>query len=140
MGAQNSLGHFPFGFPEEDESKFDFIPDRKPEPKKKKEDSTEAIIKEIPKPENVSEKGKSAPVSHTFRLGSEKSPQKNTKPKSKANPKPKPKALKGKKVASYYLDKSLIYRLKNAADKNDESYSGYVDKAIRSQLAKENNA
>jgi len=137
MGAQNSLGHFPFGFPEEDESKFDFIPDRKPEPKKKKEPSAEAIIKEIPKPESASNKVEKSSVSHKFRLGSEKSPPKNTKPKSKA--KPKPKALKGKKVASYYLDKSLIYRLKNAADKNDESYSGYVDKAIRSQLAKENN-
>ena len=131
MGAQNSLGHFPFGLPEEDESKFDFIPDRKPEPKQNKEASSEAIIKEIPKPKSVTEKGKSAPVSDTFRFGSDDTSPEKTKSK------PKPKASKGKKVASYYLDKSLIYQLKNAADKNDESYSGYVDKAIRNRLANE---
>lgn len=135
MGAQNSLGHFPFGFPEEDESKFDFIPDRKPEPKKEKEASTEAIIKEIPKPESASNKEEKSSVSQTFRLGSEKSAQKSRKSKPKA--KPKPKALKGKKVASYYLDKNLIHRLKDAADKNEESYSGFVDQAIRSRLAEE---
>lgn len=112
MGIKKSLGYSPLSEPRSDESEFDFVADRKPAGAK-----------------NVTSIFKEADRSNGLKLASsfaEKVKNQGEKKQEKDRPE--------KKVASYYLEKETIIRLKKCADKFEVSYSSIVEHAIQKHL------
>lgn len=112
MGIKKSLGYSPLGGPRSDESEFDFVADRKPAGA-----------------ENVTSIFKEADRSNGLKLASSFA----EKMKKQVEPKPDENRTE-KKVASYYLEKETIVRLKKWADTFEVSYSSIVEHAIQKHL------
>lgn len=112
MGIKKSLGYSPLGGPRGDESEFDFVADRKPAGA-----------------ENVTSIFKEADRSNGLKLASSFAEKvKNQVEQKQEEDRPE------KKVASYYLEKETIIRLKKWADSFGVSYSSIVERAIQKHL------
>ncbi len=134
MDSKKSLGYSPLGIISHEESQFDFIADRNP----------------------VAEPKKSVADGHVSRLVEERpSPISSSIPKSEKNERedifseffrqksdhgifniPREAKESAKKSASYYMSTETIQRLREYADKNDETYSSIAEKAIKAYLHK----
>lgn len=112
MGIKKSLGYSPLGGPRSDESEFDFVADRKPAGA-----------------ENVTSIFKEAERSNGLKLASSFAEKVKTQAEHKQE-EDRPE----KKVASYYLEKETIVRLKKCADNSGVSYSSIVEHAIKKHL------
>ena len=123
MGIKKSLGYSPLGEPKSDDSQFDFVADRKP-----------------PGAKNVTSIFKDADRAGCMRLASSFSEKVIKKAQEEADAKAE--AVEDrpeKKVASYYLEKDTLARLRSYADKHEVSYSSIVETAIRRHLVSLNN-
>jgi len=117
MGIKKSLGYSPLGEPGGDDSQFNFVADRKP---------AGAV--------NVTSIFKDADTSGGMHLASsfsEKVIKKAEEAEKRAGAEKDPPE---KKVASYYLEKETLSRLRSYADKHEVSYSSIVETAIRRHL------
>lgn len=112
MGIKKSLGYSPLGGPRSDESEFDFVADRKPAGA-----------------ENVTSIFKEADRSNGLKLASSFSEKMKKKAEAELE-EDRPE----KKVASYYLEKETLHKLKQWADMNNVSYSSVVEVAIQNHL------
>lgn len=119
MGIKKSLGYSPLGEPKSDDSEFDFVADRKP-----------------PGAKNVTSIFKDADRASGMRLASSFSEKVIEKAKKEADAEAKAEQERPeKKVASYYLEKETLIRLKQYADDHKVSYSSIVEQAIQKHLA-----
>jgi hypothetical protein len=110
MGLKKSLGYSPLGEPKSDDSQFNFVADRKPAGA-----------------ENVTSIFKEADRSGGMKLASSFS-EKVMKKAEEDECRPE------KKVASYYLEKETLKRLKLWAENQNVSYSSVVEQAIQKHL------
>ncbi len=130
MSKENKVSQFDLLSTKEDDPKYDFIPDRNPKPSSNKdnENKTETDQSFRTKLEKVSS------LAMNFRPQKRKKSRKRGKEAVEVS-----KADRSKKVASYYLDKDLVKRLKAYADEQNQSSSELVEKAIQNYLwSKEN--
>lgn len=133
MDSKKSLGHSPLGMISHEESQYDFIADRKPvaEPKKSVADeNTSRLIEERPSPISTEkpekEKTESEDIFSEFLSQKTDNGIFNIGREAKEEP--------SKKSASYYMSTGTIQRLRDYADKNDETYSSIAEKAIKAYL------
>lgn len=104
MGIKKSLGYSPIGSQVNDDSSFNFIPDRRVEESRNYIMDSKKNDKEMSLAGSFAKKVK------------EKSRETDSRPE--------------KKVVSYYLEVSTIKKLKKIADAREVSYSSIVDQAI----------
>lgn len=112
MGIKKSLGYSPLGEPKSDDSQFNFVADRKP-----------AGAEKVTSIFTDAERSGGMKLASSF---SEK--VKRTAEIEDEDDRPE------KKVASYYLEKETLNKLKQWADKYKISYSSVVEQAIKSHL------
>lgn len=117
MGIKKSLGYSPLGEPKSDESQFNFVADRNP-----------------PGAKNVTSIFKHADTSGSMRLASSFSEKVIKKAEEAEKRAESEQNRPEKKVASYYLEKDTLGRLKQFADQREVSYSSVVEKAIQDHL------
>ncbi len=127
MSKENKVSQFDLLSTKEDDPKYDFIPDRNPKPSSNKDDEnkTETDQSFRTKLEKVSSLAMSFRSQKKKKKSSKRG--KDTVEVSKAD--------RSKKVASYYLDKDLVKRLKAHADEQNQSSSELVEKAIQNYLS-----
>lgn len=118
MGIKKSLGYSPLGEPKTDDSQFDFVADRKPPGAKK----VSPIFRDA-------ERAGGMRLASSFSEKMIKKAQEAEDAKAEtAEDRPE------KKVASYYLEKDTLKRLKKYADEHKVSYSSIVELAIQNHL------
>ncbi len=118
MGIKKSLGYSPLGEPRSDDSQFNFVADRKPAGS-----------------ENVTSIFKDADTSGGMKLASSFSEKVIKRAEAEAKNESKAEADRPeKKVASYYLEKETLNKLKQWADIHNVSYSSVVEQAIQNHL------
>lgn len=117
MGITKSLGYSPLGEPKSDDSQFDFVADRNPPGAKK-----------------VTSIFKDADSSGGMRLASSFSEKVIKKAEEAEKSAKDHQDRPEKKIASYYLEKEMLVRLKSYADEKNISYSSVVEQAIRKFL------
>ena len=123
--TKKSLGHFPFGSREVDESEYSFIPDmnggekRKPLRSVKSELSSEFNLNKELRDLGDSRNNEEELAQHLV---------------ERDVPDPVDEDPPKKKVASYYLEVDLIDRLKLYADQINRSYSAVVTDAIEEYI------
>lgn len=122
MGIKSSLGYSPLGEPKSDDSQFDFVADRKP-----------------PGAEKVTSIFKDTDDSRGMWLATSFSEKVIKKAKEEESNAETEENRPEKKVASYYLEKETLKKLKLYADQHEVSYSSVVEEAIRMHLRSLNN-
>ncbi|MEX0661245.1 MAG: hypothetical protein WD381_01870 [Balneolaceae bacterium] len=132
MDSKKSLGYSPLGMISHEESQFDFIADRKPlaEPKSVADEQVSHLIEERPSPVSTSkskqEKTESDDIFSEFL--NQKTDNSIFNIGQKENDEP------SKKSASYYMSSEIIQKLRDHADKHDDTYSSVAEKAIKAYL------
>jgi predicted HicB family RNase H-like nuclease len=111
MGLKKSLGYSPLGEPKSDDSQFNFVADRKPAGA----ENVTSIFKE------ADDRPGGMKLANSF---SEKVMSKAEENERRPE----------KKVASYYLEKETLKRLKLWAENQNVSYSSVVEQAIQKHL------
>lgn len=114
MGIKKSLGYSPLGEPKTENSQFNFVADRKPAGANK----VTSIFKDA-------ERSGGMMLASSF---SDKMKRKAAIEAESEEDRPE------KKVASYYLEKDTLKKLKQWADIHKVSYSSVVEQAIQNHL------
>lgn len=122
MNTKKSLGHFPFGSTAQKKSKLSFIPDINGTGEK----SIDDVASAFEETEEDIEK----------RLYNKKLQETESELVERDLPADDESEPVKKKVASYYIDESVINRLKAFADSEDASYSSVVSDAIEVHVGK----
>lgn len=116
MGIKKSMGYSPLGEPRTENSRFNFVADRKPAGA----DKVTSIFKD-------------AERSGGMKLASSFSDKVKRKAAIEAEAEAEEQRPE-KKVASYYLEKGTLKKLKQWADMHKVSYSSVVEQAIQNHL------
>lgn len=126
--TKKSLGHFPFGSSEVDESEYSFIPDINGGERSEKRKPLRSVKNDFRGEFNLTKELRD--------LGDNKKNEEELSQHlvERDVPDPVEEDLPKKKVASYYLEVDLIDRLKMYAEKINRSYSAVVTDAIEEYI------